>query len=76
MLIMKMVSEQYYDNFISYMSGHTLTTLVIYNYMSQLDWLTPIIKITLAFAIGFVGGIGGLVAKDVYRWFKGKENSE
>ncbi len=41
------------DNKISFFSGFTITSL----------WTMPIMEIGMAFLLGIVGGIGGLVGK-------------
>ena len=53
------------DNKISFFSGFTITSL----------WTLPIMEIGMAFLLGLVGGIGGLVGKWIMKklgWF-GKE---
>lgn len=51
------------DNKISFFSGFTITSL----------WTMPIMEIGMAFLLGIVGGIGGLVGKWIMKklgWFK------
>ena len=50
------------DNKISFFSGFTITSL----------WTLPIMEISMAFLLGLVGGIGGLVGKWIIKklgWF-------
>ncbi len=50
------------DNKISFFSGFTITSL----------WTMPIMEIGMAFLLGIVGGIGGLVGKWIIKklgWF-------
>lgn len=50
------------DNKISFISGFTITSL----------WTMPIMEIGMAFLLGLVGGLGGLVGKWIVRklgWF-------
>lgn len=51
------------DNKISFFSGFTITSM----------WTLPIMEIGMAFLLGLVGGIGGLVGKWIIKklgWFK------
>lgn len=51
------------DNKISFFSGFTITSM----------WTLPIMELGMAFLLGLVGGIGGLVGKWIIRksgWFK------
>lgn len=50
------------DNKISFLSGFTLTSI----------WTMTLFEISLAFFLGIVGGIGGLIGKWIIRklgWF-------
>ena len=54
------------DNKISFFSGFTITSL----------WTMPVMEIGMAFLLGIVGGIGGLVGKWLMKklgWFGNKE---
>ena len=51
------------DSKISFISGFSLTAL----------WTMPLMEFTMAFFLGLVGGLGGLVGKWLIRktgWFK------
>jgi len=50
------------DNRLSFFSGFTLTSL----------WTMPLYDLTMAFALGLVGGIGGLVGKALWNYFSKK----
>ena len=54
------------DNKISFFSGFTLTSL----------WTMPLMEIGMAFLLGLVGGVGGLLGKWIMNktgWFKKNE---
>ena len=54
------------DNKISFFSGFTLTSL----------WTMPLMEIGMAFVLGLVGGVGGLLGKWIMNktgWFKKNE---
>ena len=54
------------DNKISFFSGFTLTSL----------WTMPLMEIGMAFVLGLVGGLGGLVGKWLMNktgWFNKKD---
>jgi hypothetical protein len=54
------------DSKISFFSGFTLTSL----------WTMPLMEVGMAFLLGLVGGIGGLVGKWLINksgWFKNKK---
>jgi hypothetical protein len=54
------------DSKISFFSGFTLTSL----------WTMPLMEVGMAFLLGLVGGIGGLVGKWLMNksgWFKEKK---
>ncbi len=60
---------------ISFMCGDMLATvLFMYTSLGSLDWLHPIAKVTLAFIVGIVGGVGGLLGKDLYGKIKDRFN--
>jgi hypothetical protein len=60
------------DNVIAWFSGNILTTTTAFFTMEHLSWLEPVYKITIALAVGILGGFGGLLGKDVYGWLKSK----
>ena len=57
------------DTQISFWSGHILTSLVVFTSMANF-FLQSLARILIAFSIGIVGGVGGLLAKDLYEWSK------
>jgi len=59
------------DTQISFWSGHFLTAGVVFTSMADF-FLQSVARVFIAFSIGIIGGIGGLLAKDVYEWGKAK----
>ena len=59
------------DDIISYCSGHILTSTFVLGAMAE-SLLLSSLKILLALVIGVIGGVGGLLGKDIYEWGKKK----
>lgn len=54
------------NSVIAFVSGDLLATIGFSYFLSDMHWLHPFLKLTMAFLIGAVGGLGGLVIKTVY----------
>lgn len=50
------------DNKISFLSGFTLTSL----------WTAPLYELSMALVLGLVGGIGGVVGKQIIYYIQNK----
>lgn len=54
------------NSVIAFISGDLLATIGFSYFLSDAQWLHPILKLIMAFFLGVVGGLGGLVVKTIY----------
>lgn len=60
--------SKYVDDIAAFIGGEFLTMLVTYNYVIEIDFLHPILKIMIWFSAGLIGAVGSLVGKKITEW--------
>jgi len=66
------IIKHYADDILAFIGGETLTLSITYNFLENMHWLDPTVKIAIWLVTGIIGGFGSLLGKDLYLWVKNK----
>lgn len=58
--------NQKINSVIAFISGDLLATVGFSYFLADMHWIHPFLKLIMAFFLGVVGGLGGLVIKTIY----------